>query len=145
VRDLTSDADLAISSTRAEYEASPAYNLERSLLVADALAGAIQKLAQTDSTTVVTILCAAAEDLGAGLPGLQKYHYDMVIDANFWANTATPHELAAYTAAGLAKVDRSAFALNTRKRLLVSLWNSLPSRDRARFLDFVDPGSAGKA
>lgn len=55
--------------------------------------------------------------------------------ATDWAETASPAEIEAITAAGFKAIGRNAFALSARKRLMVMLWNSLAPEDRAAFLD----------
>lgn len=136
------NAETAITHARATYEASPAFKAERAVLLAEALIARIERAAQFDHATTVAVLCAAAEELGAGMPDLGSYRNDIGHSAATWADCATPHELATYLAAGLAKIDRRAFARNTRKRLLVALWNSLPPEDRTAFIDFIEhPGA----
>lgn len=139
------NAETDIAAARREYEASPAYRLERQAMIAEALIKRIEKAASLDVDTTVAVLCAAAEEMGAGMPELGSYRGEISNHAATWADCATPHELATYMAAGLAKVDRRAFARNTRKRLLVALWNSLPPEDRTAFLDFIEPGPGAKA
>jgi hypothetical protein len=140
---VSAEADIA--KARREYEASPAYRIERQAMIAEALIKRIEKAAELDHDITVAVLCAAAEELGAGMPELGSYRGEISNHAATWADCATPHELATYLAAGLAKVDRRAFARNTRKRLLVALWNSLPAEDRTAFIDFIEPGPAGRA
>lgn len=139
------NAEADIAKARAEYEASPAFRLERQALIAEALIRRIEKAAEMDIDITVAVLCAAAEELGAGMPSLRDYRDRVAQGAGIWADCATPHELATYLAAGLARIDRRAFARNTRKRLLVALWNSLPEEDRTAFLDFVEPGPGARA
>lgn len=139
------NAEADIAKARAEYEASPAFRLERQALIAEALIRRIEKAAEMDIDITVAVLCAAAEELGAGMPSLRDYRDRVAHGAGIWADCATPHELATYLAAGLARIDRRAFARNTRKRLLVALWNSLPEEDRTAFLDFVEPGPGARA
>jgi hypothetical protein len=140
---VSAEADIA--KARREYEASPAYRIERQAMIAEALIKRIEKAAELDHDITVAVLCAAAEELGAGMPELGSYRGEISNHAATWADCATPHELATYLAAGLAKVDRRVFARNTRKRLLVALWNSLPAEDRTAFIDFIEPGPAGRA
>jgi hypothetical protein len=56
-------------------------------------------------------------------------------DASWWADCATPQELEAYAAAILRRITRSTFAENARKRLLVSLWDSLTQEQQSAFLN----------
>ena len=139
------NAEADIAKARREYEASPSYRIERQGMIAEALIKRIEKAAELDHDITVAVLCAAAEELGAGMPELGGYRGEISNYAFTWADCATPHELATYLAAGLAKVDRRSFGRSTRKRLLVAIWNSLPPEDRTAFLDYAQPGSAAKA
>jgi hypothetical protein len=139
------NAETDIAAARREHEASPAFKAERGAMIAEALIKRIEKAAELDHDITVTVLCAAAEELGAGMPELGTYRGEIGNAAMTWADCASPHELATYMAAGLAKINRRAFARNTRKRLLVALWNSLPQEDRTAFLDFIEPGPGAKA
>lgn len=139
------DGNDDVAKARREYEASPAFRIERQTMIAEALIKRIEKAAELDHQITVAVLCAAAEELGAGMPDLKDYRDRVAQGAGIWADCASPHELATYLAAGMAKVDRRAFARNTRKRLLVALWNSLPPEDRTAFIDFIEPGPAGRA
>lgn len=139
------NAEADIAKARREYEASPAFKLERQAMIAEALIKRIEKAAELDHDITVAVLCAATEELGAGMPDLRDYRDRVAQGAGIWADCATPHELATYLAAGLAKVGRRAFARNTRKRLLVALWNSLPPEDRTAFIDFIEPGPGARA
>lgn len=139
------NAKADISQVRCEYEAGPAFKVERGLLIAESLIKRIEKAAELDHDVTVAVLCAAAEELGAGMPELGFYRDEISHQAMIWADCATPHEVATYTAALLAKINRRAFARNTRKRLIVALWNSLPPEDRTAFLDFIESGAGAKA
>ena len=67
---------------------------------------------------------------------------DLRADASFWAETANPYELEAYFAATLKRLGCTTLGINARKRMIVTLWQSLPPDDQAAFLARVDP--AGK-
>lgn len=138
------DVKAEIARFRRDYEASPAFKAERAALLAEALTDRIAQAARIDHEVTVAILCAAAEELGAGMPDLASYRADLGKIAATWADCATRHELATYLAAGLAKIDRRAFGRDTRKRLLVALWNSLPPEDKAAFVDFIVPGRGAR-
>lgn len=70
---------------------------------------------------------AAGEPPVHGLGNLRE-------DASWWADCATPQELEVYAAAILRRISRATFAENARKRLLVSLWDSLTPEQQAAFL-----------
>lgn len=139
------NAETDIAAARRAYEATPAFKAERQSMIAEALIKRIEKAASLDHDITVAVLCAAAEEMGAGMPELGTYRGEISSNAATWADCANPHELATYMAAGLAQIDRRAFARNTRKRLLVALWNSLPTEDRTAFIDFIEPGPGAKA
>jgi hypothetical protein len=133
------NAEPMIARARRDFEASPAFTAERGALLAVALINAIEKATQIDHTVTVAILCAAVEEIGAGMPVLADYRAELGNSAATWADSATPHELATYLAAALAKIDRRAFARNTRKRILVAMWNNLVPEDKTAFIDFIEP------
>jgi len=60
-------------------------------------------------------------------------------DADFWADTAPQQEIEAYVAAGLRELERRELAPRLRKRLLKSLWLSMPWDWQRDFLARVDP------
>lgn len=61
-------------------------------------------------------------------------------DARLWAASAPPHELVAYTGAGLERLPTSALSAGLRKAALKALWRSLTDQDRAGFLRAVKGG-----
>lgn len=92
-------------------------------------------------------MCAAVLDyLGAGMPVAEAYSSDLRADAAFWASTATPHELREYVGAACRAMVESKTAQHIpegpRKRLLVDIWATLSERDKAKFLQSVDPQGA---
>jgi hypothetical protein len=85
----------------------------------------------------LTICCAALDQLRAGtpLPPL----LEIEDEARWWASMAAPFELLAYMQACLDRLTDEAMKVNTRKRLMVQLWETLPATDRQAFLARVDP------
>lgn len=61
-------------------------------------------------------------------------------DANLWAASAPPHELIAYTLAGLNVLPRSPITTDTRRRAFKAIWRSFTDHDRAAFLKAVKGG-----
>jgi hypothetical protein len=59
-------------------------------------------------------------------------------DARFWADCAPPHEVAAYTVAGLERLQNSPLGRRTRKRVFFALWQTFKISDRFAFLTKVD-------
>lgn len=131
-------ADL-IASHAAKYRGSVEFAMLVQSEIADALGRSIQRLAEVDRHATVQVLAAALESLGAGLPAGSAYAKHLRNDAAFWADSATPREIEAYVAAGLQAVDRTAFCIAARKRILAAMWASLTDADRLEFLARVDP------
>lgn len=61
-------------------------------------------------------------------------------DARLWAASAPPHELVAYTLAGLERLPRSHLSTGTRKTAFKAIWRSFNDQDRAAFLKAVKGG-----
>lgn len=83
------------------------------------------------------ILSAALEDFETTGPFVSLQ--DLRSDAKFWAECASPRELEVYFAAILRLLEKRAYALKARKRLFISLWESLTDADRHSFVSKVDP------
>ena len=85
-------------------------------------------------------ICAAfLETVETGGPMLGDPFGITVSDARLWAAAAPPHELVAYTLAGLAELPRAHVSNAAGKRLFVAIWGRLPDADRRAFLARVDP------
>ncbi|WP_137701652.1 hypothetical protein [Marimonas lutisalis] len=63
-------------------------------------------------------------------------------DAKFWAVAAPPHELLAYTLAGLEQLPKTHLTLPMRSRAIKALWRSLPVSERTAFIRHVHGGAA---
>ena len=114
----------------------------RAEAVSERLARTIIVCARIDRRTTAETLAAAIEEIGAGMPDALAFMDAIRADADFWADTATPVELEAFTAAGLRAIERTGFGLKARKRIFAALWETLDADDRRAFLARVDP--AGK-
>jgi hypothetical protein len=90
-----------------------------------------------DRQDALAIAAAYLEINSAGMPELATFS-DVRADAAFWADVANPLEVQAYFAATLRRLGNMAQGIGARKRLLVSLWQSLPISDRRAFLSRVD-------
>jgi hypothetical protein len=134
----------AVAIAEHVYRSSSDFAAERQTILATRLIGIITRAADMDLDTTLDVICAAADGLGAGHPMLGARHDEWAADAAAWAGRANPHELEAYITAALAALPNRAVAVAARKRAIVAIWNSLDDRDRAAFLDFVDPQGAGK-
>lgn len=93
-------------------------------------------LARRRSETL-SLLCAVIEDEAHFSPGLGATFETLRENATDWAETASPAEIEAVTAAGIKQIEKAAFAISARKRIMVTLWNSLAPDDRAAFLKRV--------
>lgn len=102
---------------------------------ANALAYALGECHPEDAAAI----CAAyLETVETGGPLIGDPFGITVSDASLWATAAPPHELVAYTLAGLDVLRSRALGIGSRKRLIVALWGSLPLADRQSFLSRVD-------
>ena len=61
-------------------------------------------------------------------------------DARYWAVAAPPHELVAYTLAGMAQAPKALLPLPFRKNVFKALWRGFPDAERAAFLKAVTKG-----
>lgn len=59
-------------------------------------------------------------------------------DARLWAAAAPPHELVAFTLAGLGRLPKTHLAVASRKRVFARLWETFDPKDRQAFLTRVD-------
>jgi hypothetical protein len=84
--------------------------------------------------------CAALDTLCAGAPAVHTLDEDLGREAFWWAECATPREIEAYAAAALRRIERANFAPAARKRIFLSLWQSMSADDQLAFLSKVDPG-----
>lgn len=61
-------------------------------------------------------------------------------DARLWVASAPPHELVAYTLAGLEHLPKSHLTTGTRKTVFKAIWCTFTDKDRAAFLQAVSAG-----
>ena len=86
-------------------------------------------------------ICAAyLETVETGGPVMGDPFGTVAADARLWAQAAPPHELVAYTLAGLERLPRSHLSAPARKRLFKAIWRSLTAADRAAFIAHVKGG-----
>ncbi|WP_431299184.1 hypothetical protein [Tabrizicola sp. BL-A-41-H6] len=90
-------------------------------------------------------ICAAyLETAETGGPLLGDPFGLVVGDARLWAASAPPHELAAYTLAGLERLPKSQLSTGTRKTAFMAIWRSFNDHDRAAFLCAVRGANYGR-
>lgn len=96
---------------------------------ATALVHALEHCDQDDAATICAAYLDRLRTDGPAHPFLNEVR----AEAAFWADSAQMPELEAVTLAGLRRLGTMALGLGSRKRILVTLWRSLPADDRARF------------
>lgn len=97
---------------------------------------ALMALEALDAQDAATIAAAVLDEIGAGYP-VHTAFGDIRADADFWADCANVAELEAYFAASLKRLGHRALGINSRKRLMVRIWDSLGTADRAAFIAFT--------
>lgn len=96
-------------------------------------------LSRCDRAEAAPICLAYLEDIETGGPGHDPF--GMIYgDARFWAECAPPHELVAYTLAGLDRLPRAHLSGGAAKRCFKALWQRFTDTDRAAFLKHVQGG-----
>jgi hypothetical protein len=94
-------------------------------------------LAQSHPHDAAAICFAFLETAETGGPLLGDPFGMVAGDARLWAASASPHELVAYTLAGLDRLPRSHLSTGTRKTVFKAIWRSFDHKDRAAFLAAV--------
>lgn len=97
-------------------------------------------LAQSHPNDAAEICTAYLETAQTGGPLLGDPFGMVVGDARLWAASALPHELVAYTLAGLERLPTSHLSTGTRKTVFKAIWRSFTDQDRAAFLNAVRVG-----
>ena len=96
-------------------------------------------LGAADARDAVQVCAAFLEMCGPESPQFHSLYGGLRQDAEHWADCAGPDVVEAYVAAGLRKIERTAFAERARKRLFAALWDSFSEADRRAFVARVDP------
>lgn len=110
------------------------------------LLGAFLAAAQHDRKTAIAAADVALEMFAPRAPEIAPTFGSAQGEAEWWAEFASDTMVIAMLSACLKRVSAAPIiAPNARKRALVAIWNTLDERDRAAFLEFVEPGSKGKA
>ena len=89
------------------------------------------------------ICVAYLETVETGGPRHDPFGF-LYSDARLWAQAAPPHELAAFTIAGMEQLPKAHLSIPTRKRLFKQLWRSFTPKDRAAFIAHVKGGDDGR-
>lgn len=94
-------------------------------------------LSEAEPTAAAAICFAYLETAETGGP-IMGYAFGSVAgDARLWATAAPPHELVAYTLAGLEVLPKSHLSTVTRKTAFKAIWRRFDHQDRAAFLTAV--------
>lgn len=83
------------------------------------------------------VIAAFVDEAGAGVPEYSFLQGRIRDDARYWADTAQPHELECYIAAGLERVKETAFAPRMRKRMVGTIWRKMTAAEKAEFLEWA--------
>jgi hypothetical protein len=94
-------------------------------------------LSEAEPTDAAAICFAYLETAETGGPVLGDPFGTVAGDARLWATAAPPHELIAYTLAGLEVLPKSPLSTVTRKTAFKAIWRSFDHQDRAAFLAAV--------
>lgn len=87
-------------------------------------------------------ICAAYLDT-AETGGPRHDPFGMVYsDAGLWALAAPPHELVAYTLAGLERLPKAHLSVPARKHAFKALWRSFTDVERTAFIKAVTKGGS---
>lgn len=94
---------------------------------------ALEKINPEDAAPI----CAAyLETVETGVPRYDPFGF-VYADARLWALAAPPHELVAYTLAGLERLPKANLSTPARKTAFKALWRSFTDTDRAAFVALV--------
>jgi hypothetical protein len=107
----------------------------------EALCFALAQSHPNDATEICTAYLETAE---TGGPQLGDPFGMVAGDARLWATAAPPHELAAYTLAGLERLPKSHLSTGMRKAAFKAIWRSFNDHDRAAFLIAVRGANDGR-
>lgn len=86
------------------------------------------------------ICVAYLETVETGGPTLGDPFGMVASDARLWAAAAPPHELTAYTLAGLERLPKAHLSNPARKRCFKAIWASFTDAERASFIATVTKG-----
>jgi len=94
-------------------------------------------LGECDPHDASAICCAYLETVETGGPTLGDPFGTVASDARLWAQVAPPHELVAYTLAGLERLPKSHLSNPARKTAFKALWRNFTDTERAAFIKAV--------
>lgn len=106
---------------------------------AHALAHALRECHPDDAAAICV---AYLETVETGGPVLGNPFGMIVEDARLWTAAAPPHELTAYTLAGLQALPNAHLSKPANKRVFNALWRSFSVKERAAFIAAVSQAEA---
>ena len=94
-------------------------------------------LGECDPHDAAAICAAYLETVETGGPTLGDPFGTVAGDARLWAAAAPPHELTAFTLAGLERLPKSHLSNPARKTAFKAIWASFTDAERASFIAAV--------
>ncbi len=111
------------------------------------LLGEFMRVHEAAPHVAVATADAFLEVVAPGIPDASPFFGASQSEADWWADCAPDSMVAAMLTACLKRLamGQMIMAPNARKRALVAIWNTLTEKDRAAFLTYAEPGSAGRS
>lgn len=92
---------------------------------------------QSNPRITIQITAAFLDEVGADVPEYSFLQGRIRDDARYWADTAQPHEIECYVAAGLERAKDTPFGPRMRKRMIGTVWRKMTAAERAEFLEWA--------
>lgn len=109
------------------------------------LLAAFMSVAKKDRDTAIAAADVALEFFAPTMPEGAPIFTGFQEEADWWANLASDSMISAVMRACTRRVtQRPMISPRAKKMALVAIWNTLGEKERADFLDAVDPGPGAK-
>ncbi len=107
----------------------------------------LMRVHESHPAVAVAVADAFLEAVAPAWPECAPIFTGVQAEADWWADCAPDTMVSAIAQACLKRLALGQMILspNARKRALVAIWNSLSEKDRAAFLTYAEPGSAGRS
>lgn len=107
----------------------------------------LMRVHESHPAQAVAVADAFLEAVSPEWPDCAPLFAGIGAEAQWWADTAPDTAVSAMLVACLKRMalGRMVMPPNARKRALVAIWNTLEEKDRAAFLELVEPGASAKA
>jgi len=107
----------------------------------------LMRVHESHPSEAVAVADAFLEAVAPAWPDCAPLIQASQAEADWWADCAPDTMVSAMLVACLKRLalGRMIMAPNARKRALVAIWNTLDEKDRAAFLTYAEPGSAGRS